>query len=146
MAWFARHELRLAWRDWLAMMSAGGRTRVRTLAIVMVVFGVLMHLVAFSMVARFAAVGFDPDKTTLVVVSGSALLSWSLILSQAMESVTRAFYTRSDLDLLLSSPIAAARAFAVRLAAIAVSVIAMSALLASPFINVLAAFGGARWR
>jgi len=144
-AWFARHELRLAWRDWLAMMTAGGRTRARTLAVVLLVFATLMHLVAFSMVARFAAVGLDPDKTTLVVISGSALLSWLLILSQAMESVTRAFYTRSDLDLLLSSPIAAARAFSVRLAAIAVSVVAMSALLASPFINVLAALGGPRW-
>src|SRR3981081_4158830 len=97
------------------MMTAGGLTRARTVAVVLVVFAVFIHLVAFSMVARFAAVAFDPDKTTLVVVSGSALLSWSLMLSQAMESVTRAFYTRSDLDLLPSSPIAATRAFADRL-------------------------------
>jgi ABC-2 type transport system permease protein len=144
-AWFARHELRLAWRDWLAMMTAGGRTRARTLAVVLVILAAIMHLVAFSMVARFAAVAFDPDKTALVVVSGSALLSWSLILSQAMESVTRAFYTRSDLDLLLSSPTASAQAFSVRLAAIALSVMAMAALLASPFINVLAVVGGPRW-
>ena len=41
MAWFARHELRLAWRDWVAMMTAGGRTRVRTL-----VLAVLVGLVA----------------------------------------------------------------------------------------------------
>src|SRR6202043_2440193 len=47
--------------------------------------------------------------------------------------------------LLLSSPIIPARAFAVRIAAIAVSVMAMATLLASPFINVLAATGGARW-
>ena len=143
--WFAGHELRLAWRDWLGMMTAGGRTRARTLAIVLVALVLFMHVVAFSMVARFAAVGLDPDKTTLVVVTGSALLSWSLMLSQAMELVTRAFYTRSDLDLLLSSPIAAARAFAVRIAAIAVSVMSMAALLAAPFINVLAVLGGPRW-
>jgi ABC-2 type transport system permease protein len=127
------------------MMTAGGRTRARTLAIVVVAVAAVMHVVAFSMVARFAGMGLDPDKTTLVVITGSALLSWSLMLSQAMESVTRAFYTRSDLDLLLSSPIAAARAFAVRIAAIAVSVMSMSALLASPFIDVLAVRGGARW-
>ena len=145
MAWFARHELRLAWRDWHGMMTAGGRTRARTLAIVVVALAVFMHVVAYSMVAHFAGVGLDPDKTTLVVVTGSALLSWSLMLSQAMESVTRAFYTRSDLDLLLSSPIASAKAFAVRIAAIAVSVMSMAALLAAPFINVLAAFGGAHW-
>jgi ABC-2 type transport system permease protein len=144
-AWFARHELRLAWRDWLAMMTAGGRTRVRTVAIVLVAVGAFMHVVAYSMVSRFAGAALDPDKTTLVVVTGSALLSGSLMLSQAMESVTRAFYTRSDLDLLLSSPIDPARAFSIRIAAIAVSVMAMATLLASPFINVLAALGGARW-
>src|SRR5580704_8504848 len=115
MMWFARHELRLAWRDWLGMMTAGGRTRARTLAVALVVFAAIVHLVAFSMVARFAGVALDPDKTALVVVTGSAFLSWSLMLSQAMESVTRAFYTRSDLDLLLSSPIASAQAFAVRI-------------------------------
>jgi ABC-2 type transport system permease protein len=143
--WFARHELRLAWRDWLAMMTAGGRTRARTVAIVILAFAAFMHVIAFSMVARFAAVGIDPDKTALVVVTGSALLSWSLMLSQAMESVTRAFYARSDLDLLLSSPIVAAKAFSIRIGAIAVSVMAMSALLAAPFINVLAVLGGPRW-
>ena len=131
LAWFAHHELRLAWRDWLGIMTAGGRTRARTLAIVVVALAVFMHVVAYSMVAHFAGVGLDPDKTTLVVVTGSALLSCSLMLSQAMESVTRAFYTRSDLDLLLSSPIVAAKAFSVRIAAISVSVMSMSVLLAA---------------
>jgi ABC-2 type transport system permease protein len=143
--WFARHELRLAWRDWLGMMTAGGRTGMRTLIIALIILAAVMHAVAYSMVARYAATALLPDKTTLVVVTGSAFLSWALMLSQAMESVTRAFYTRSDLDLLLSSPIVPARAFAVRIAAIAVSVAAMAILLASPFINVLATLGGARW-
>jgi ABC-2 type transport system permease protein len=87
----------------------------------------------------------DPDKTILGVVTGSALLSWSLLLSQAMESMTRAFYMRSDLDLLLSSPIDARRVFAVRIGAVAASVSLMAALIASPFIDVLALAGGARW-
>ena len=30
LAWFARHELRLAWRDWISMMTAGDRRRKRT--------------------------------------------------------------------------------------------------------------------
>ena len=54
-AWFARHEFRLAWRDGLAMMTAGRRTRVRTLVIVLAVFAVLMHGVAFAVVSPFAA-------------------------------------------------------------------------------------------
>ena len=71
--------------------------------------------------------------------------SWSLLMSQAMESVTRAFYARSDLDLILSSPAAARKIFAVRIGAMALSVILMAALLGAPFINVLVARGGARW-
>jgi hypothetical protein len=145
LAWFARHEFRLAWRDWLAMMTAGGRARMRTVAIALVIFAVVMHLIAYAMVSRYAGIVAHPDKTALVVVTGSALLSLSLMLSQAMESVTRAFYARADLDLLLSSPAPAERIFAVRIAIIALSVIAMAALLAGPFINVLVFTGGAHW-
>ena len=36
LVWFARHESRLAWRDWLAMMTAGRRRRVRTVAIAVI--------------------------------------------------------------------------------------------------------------
>ncbi len=144
LTWFARHEFRLAWRDGLAMMTAGRRTRARTLVIVFTVFAVFMHGMAFAVVSRFADVT-APDKTMLVVVTGSLLLAFALLLSQAMESVTRVFYARSDLDLLLSSPAAAERVFAVRIGTIALSVMAMAALLAAPFVNVLAVLGGPHW-
>jgi ABC-2 type transport system permease protein len=145
LAWFAHHEARLAWRDWLAMMTAGRRRRVRTVAIALIVFVTFMHFVAYSMVGRFADIGPDAGKATLVAITGSLLLSWSLMLSQAMESVTRAFYSRFDLDLILSSPVTAQKVFAVRIATMALSIALMSALLAAPFINILAALGGPRW-
>jgi ABC-2 type transport system permease protein len=144
-AWFARHDARLAWRDWVAMMTAGGRWRPRTVAIALVVFVGFMHLLALSMVGRFADLTADADKATLVVVTGVALLSLSLMASQAMESATRAFYARGDLDLILSSPAAAQRVFAVRIATLALAIIAMTLLLAAPFIDILAAAGGAHW-
>jgi ABC-2 type transport system permease protein len=143
--WFAGHELRLAWRDWLSMMTAGKRGRERTLAIALTVFAVFMHLIAYVIVARYAAVGVDPDKATLIAVTGSVVLSFSLMLSQGMESVTRAFYARSDLDLILSSPVAARRVFAVRIAALAGSTSLLGMLIAAPFIDVLAIEGGVRW-
>jgi ABC-2 type transport system permease protein len=62
-----------------------------------------------------------------------------------MESVTRAFYSRSDLDLVLTSPASARKVFAVRMARIAAAAIAIAVLLAAPFINVLAVLGGSRW-
>ncbi len=144
-AWFARHECRLAWRDWLTMMTAGRRARLSTVVIAVAIFAIFMHGIAFAMVSGFAGIAANPDKTALVVLTGSVLLSWLLMLSQAMESVTRAFYMRSDLDLLLSSPAAAQKVFSVRIVTMALSVTAMSGLLASPFIDALVVAGGVRW-
>jgi ABC-2 type transport system permease protein len=96
-------------------------------------------------VGRYVEVGIEPDKPALIIITGTILLSWSLLMSQAMESVTRAFYARSDLDLILSSPTAARKIFALRIAAMALSVIVMAALLGAPIINVLIARGGAHW-
>jgi ABC-2 type transport system permease protein len=141
---FAHHEARLAWRDWLAMMG-GRRRRTGTIAIAVIVFVICMHAVAYSVAGGFADVGLHPDKTTLVMMTGSLLLSGSLMLSQAMESVTRAFYARSDLELILTSPAPLRSLFAVRIATMALTMVLMGALLAAPFINVLAARGGLRW-
>ena len=102
--WFAHHELRLAWRDWLAMMTAGRRERLPRVVIAIAVFFIFMHFVAYGTVGRYASA--LPDKATLVAISTSVLLSWLLMISQAMESITRAFYSRSDLDLILASPAA----------------------------------------
>jgi ABC-2 type transport system permease protein len=143
--WLAHHEFRLAWRDWWSMLTAGKRHRARVVIAAMMAFAVFMHLVAYSIVAKFAEVEPDTDRGTLVVISGCALLAWSLMMSQAMESVTRAFYARSDLDLILSSPMRSRRVFAVRIATMAASTVFMAVALAAPFINILAYWGGARW-
>jgi ABC-2 type transport system permease protein len=145
LAWFARHELRLSWRDWMHMLTAGDRRRKRSVFIALALFAAFMHLVAYVTVAAYAGAARDPDKLTLVAVTASALLSWALMLSQAMESVTRAFYARADLDLILSSPVSATRLFAVRIAAMALAIALMGVFLAAPFIDVLALIGGWRW-
>jgi ABC-2 type transport system permease protein len=145
LSWFARHESRLAWRDWLSMMTAGRRRRMSTVVIVLAGFAAFMHLIAYPIVKNYAQAAAVPDKTALVVITGMLALSWSLMASQAMESVTRAFYSRADLDLILSSPAAARSLFAVRIATMALATALISLLLASPFVNVLAVLGGVRW-
>jgi len=144
-AWFGRHELRLFWRDWISMMTAGKRGREPILAAVVVVFAVLIHTLAYFLVMPYARAGIVPDQATLVVLTGGGLLACSLMLSQAMETVTRAFYARSDLDLILSSPASARRVFAVRMIAIALATTMLTMVLAGPFINVLAVYDGPRW-
>jgi len=143
--WLAAHELRIAWREWSAMMTAGNRRRLSTVIIAMAVFAVVLHLPAYVMVGQFATPGMVADQTTLFTISMSLLLYFCLMLSQAMEQVTRAFYSRHDLDLILSSPVSARRVFSVRILSIALSITLMAVFLAGPFINCLAYDGGARW-
>ncbi|MGC2121698.1 MAG: permease [Xanthobacteraceae bacterium] len=141
--WFARHEWRLAWRDWFAMMTAGRRRRLRSALIAIAIFVAFMHFVAYWMVGGYANAA--PDQATLVTISGSLLLSWLLMISQAMESTTRAFYSRSDLDLILASPVAVEKLFAMRIATVALTMAMMALPLAAPFIDILIARGGWRW-
>jgi ABC-2 type transport system permease protein len=141
--WFAQHESRLAWRDWLSMITAGRRERLRRVAIAILVFAVFMHFVAYWMVGPYADAAID--KSMLVTISGSILLSWLLMVSQAMETMTRAFYLRSDLDLILASPVAANKLFAIRITTIAIAMAAMAVPLAAPFINILIVQGGWHW-
>jgi ABC-2 type transport system permease protein len=145
LSWFARHELRLAWRDTLSMMTAGRQDRERKVAIGLIVLAGFMHLVAFLTLGGSGNIGLNPDVPTLIIVTAGALLSGSAMLSQAMEGVTRVFYTRSDLELILTSPVACHRLFAVRIAAMALSVSLMSMLLIGPFIVILVWQGGSRW-
>jgi ABC-2 type transport system permease protein len=143
--WFARHELRLAWRDWVWLLSGGHSRHWGFGAAGLAVVVLLMHALAYASLPHSVDWAAPPDQRTLVVVGGTLLLYGSLMLSQAMESVTRAFYARGDLDLVLSSPASASRLFAVRIGAMAASVMGMSLVLAAPAIDVLAWLGGAHW-
>jgi len=145
LSWFAHHEARLAWRDMLAMMTAGRPNREGRVAIWLVAFALALHGVAYLVIRNYAGRGIQPDPPTLITVTATILLSGSAMLSQAMESVTRTFYTRSDLELILSAPVPAEKLFSVRIGSMALSAALMSILLIGPFINVLIWRGGLRW-
>ena len=73
LTWFARHEIRLAWREWMAMMTAGRRFRNRSTAIGLIVFVAIMHLVAYAVIGRFADLQEPLDKPTLIVITACAV-------------------------------------------------------------------------
>lgn len=145
LTWFARHELRLAWREWLAMMTGGRRRRKRAAVIGLLGFAAIMHLPAYAVVGRFAGLQAPLDKTSLIVITATILLAWGLMMSQAIESVTRVFYARADLDLIMSSPARLTNLFSIRIAAIALMVTAMALLFSTPFVDILILCGGIRW-
>jgi ABC-2 type transport system permease protein len=143
--WFARHEIRLAWRETIAMMTGGRPVRTVALLVSLAIFAAMMHWLAGVLIEPWVTAGIVPDKPTLVLLTGGGLLFWTVMLSQAMESVTRAYYARSDLDLILSSPASSRLLFAVRTGAIVLSTVALTCLLASPAIDMLAFHFGAQW-
>ena len=143
--WFAAHELRLAWRDWLVMLTGGKRGRTVVAFAAMVGFVLFMHGIAALGLRNVGDPGGNPSKQALILISGAALLAFALMISQAMESVTRAFYTRSDLELILSSPASARRIFSLRIVIMAAGSMLMALLLAGPFINVMALRFGPHW-
>jgi ABC-2 type transport system permease protein len=104
-----------------------------------------MHLPAYAVIGRFANLQLPPDINSLIIITATVFLAWTLMLSQAIESVTRVFYARADLDLIMSSPARLTDVFSIRIGAIALSVTAMSLLFSTPFIDVLVIGGGLRW-
>ena len=73
----------------------------------LIAFAAVMHLPAYAVVGRFADLQMPLDKSSLIVMTATIALAWALMLSQAIESVTRVFYARADLDLIMSSPVEA---------------------------------------
>ncbi|HEV7275165.1 MAG TPA: permease [Devosiaceae bacterium] len=143
--WLARHELRLAWRDWIAMATGGQHRRSIFLLLAVLALAAGLHWLTDALLRPWATAGLYPDRPTLLLVTGSGVLFFTAMLSQALESVTRAYYARSDLELILSSPASARRLFAVRTTATALLTLALACLLASPVINVLAWHDGPHW-
>ncbi|MCB1384496.1 MAG: permease [Nitratireductor sp.] len=144
-AWFARHELRLSWRDLYAMLSANRPGRGRRILIAAATILATLHLLAWAALKQATDHGIAADLPTLVMVSGFLLLPISLMASQAMESITRAFYTRSDLELILASPAPARKLFAVRMLAIAIATSGLTLIVSAPAIDVLAVTVGPRF-
>src|SRR3954468_10936660 len=127
------------------MMTGGRLGRKRAAVIGLIAFAAIMHLPAYAVIGRFADLEMPLDKSSLIVMTATIALAWALMLSQAIESVTRVFYARADLDLIMSSPAKLASIFSVRIAAIALSVTGMALLFATPFVDMLAIGGGVRW-
>ena len=145
MPWFALHEWRLMWRDGVAMMTGGYPARRIGLIAFIIVVAIALHLMANAIMGPWIANGIVPDKPTLVLITGSGFLFWTVMLSQALESVTRAYYARSDLDLILSSPASSRTLFAVRTGITALTTLLLACLLASPVVDVLVIRDGVHW-
>ncbi len=126
------HEFRLTWRGWFPR-DAGGRLHGLPQLVITVIF---------LLVALWAGVARSPylsriDTATpimAVIVGAVAAGLFTLMLSQTLIASVRAFYTRGDLDLLLSAPIAPTKVLGVRAVSMAISAAMIFALVLAPLL------------
>ena len=83
--WLARHEIRLAWRDWRDMITAGGRRSLARASAVLVAAALVFHFPVWAITSSFNIGASGIDRTTLVVTSAVLFLFGSLLVAQAME-------------------------------------------------------------
>lgn len=133
--WFALHELRLSIREWVKP----GRG--------FLIFGVAVGILVLLHAVSHVFVNNLPDiilfrrnqpRPAAIILSIMLLSLFMMLVAQAMEAVTRVFYTRGDLELILSSPASSIRVFAVRMVATTTASLALVATLIVPLINMLA--------
>lgn len=140
---FLLHESRLAWRDLVAMLTGGKRRKPWRILLGVGLFITFLHWLCLIMLQN--GLGPKHSLTTYVSVTSAMLLSFLLMLSQAMESITRSFYTRGDLDIILSAPTGARPILLLRLTIQTIMVSFLSVLLIGPMLNVLAFTDSPRW-
>jgi ABC-2 type transport system permease protein len=137
--WLLAHELKLSWRT-----AMGKRAPVRTALVFCGLGGVAVIVCA---PVALALAGKTVTLTPLLAAGlDVALLAvFSLMLSQTLSGAVLAFYTRGDLDLLLSSPISGRKVLAVRAIGLALPPFLVNAAMATPFVLPAAATGHPAW-
>src|SRR5690606_5737805 len=80
--WLARHELRLAWRDWIAMATGGRHRRGVFLLLALAAFAAGLHWLANALLRPWAAAGLRADPQTLLMITSTGVLFFTAMLSQ----------------------------------------------------------------
>lgn len=143
--WLLRHELRLAWFNASGGKEGAGKRRPGNAAIGLALLGwAALHLLGWVTVQRSAGVAGD-DPRILFVISAVLAGGAALMLSSAIKSSVLVLFERSDLDLLLSSPLPSHSIFTMRLAGVAASTAAVYLFFLAPFAHAGLLQGQWRW-
>ena len=137
--WLLRHELRLSWRR--RASSVADQSIVKVLAIT--ALGVaFMHGLTGPTATLF--VRLEPSGQASALATATLFIfSWQL--SQAITHFTRLLYARSDLDLLLASPISPRAVVAAQAVVAALEIIIVVGVFLFPMADMIAYRMGAHW-
>lgn len=129
--WLVAHDVRLNWRAVAGMLPTSGAPVVLPMLAAAVL---LLHLLAWPAVYWLSPRLFGP-KTSALLLAGFVGGVFSWMTAQSLFSATRTLYDRADLDLLLGSPMQAAKVIAAKVVAIAASTLGSLAIIFVPIAN-----------
>ena len=122
---------------------------LRTSAVIAIVLAALIsfHLVAWPVARWFAQPpdGSGPSRMFYPALASAMVFVLPWLISQSLTSMTRALYTRGDLDLLFASPLPPQRILAARALAVAVESITSVAIFLLPIANMNVLLNGWSW-
>jgi hypothetical protein len=137
---FVLHDLRLSARGLASMF---GSLSPRRLGALIALLFVGFHVAAYPVAGWLIGIEDGPDgvaRITAILASGAALIiPW--IVGQSITDFTRTLFGRSDLELILASPVDAHSLLAARALSIAVGAVASVGLLLAPLADVAALRG-----
>ena len=143
--WLLRHELRLAWFNAAGGKASDGRRRPGNMALGLGAAGcIVMHVTSWFVVRQLAGIPGD-DPRILLAVSALLIVATTFMLSSAIKACVVVMFERSDLDLLLSSPLPSRSIFTVRLLGVCAGTAALYLFFLAPFAHAGLLQGQWRW-
>lgn len=143
--WLLAHELRLAWFNAGASSASASRRRPGTSTILLLgAVWIALHAGAWFVLRGLE--GLDRRALPLLAgVTAALIVGATAMLSSSLKSSVVTLFERSDLDLLLSSPLPTRSIFTVRLAAIVAGTASLYLFLLAPFAHVGLLLGQYAW-
>ncbi len=141
---FVLHDLRLSARGLASMFGGASPGKLASLVALLLI---ALHAAVWPVAGWLARIEDGPrgaERIAMILASGCVLVvPW--IVAQSMTALTRTMFGRSDLELILSSPVNARGLLCARAFSIAIDSVASVALLLAPLANVAALRGHPHW-
>jgi ABC-2 type transport system permease protein len=141
---FVLHDLRLSARALGSMFSS---LSSRRLAALIALLFVALHFAAYPVAGWLIGIEDGPDgrmRLTAILAGGAALV-FPWIVSQSIADFSRTLFGRSDLELILASPVDAHALLAARALSISVGAVASVGILLAPLADIAALRGHPHW-
>jgi ABC-2 type transport system permease protein len=141
---FVLHDLRMSARSLASMFGSLSLLRLGTLIVLMLL---ALHVAAYPVAGWLIAIEDGPDgimRIAAILASGMALIiPW--VVAHSIADFTRTLFGRSDLELILASPVDAHALLAARALSISAGAVASVGLLLAPLADVAALRGHPHW-